>query len=348
LKRDPTIGFVEDQWEQLQENILASAEHLWRDNFLQDDPPDSNPKDPSGDELALAHARQRLFGAKGSAKNSAAATFARAQLARLDLLTRQAHQLLLLALEANFYRERAISNFNVYSNFGGQQDTSAEKRKKIMDLYRKRYDKILKQWKREIGKVIEGKGRGRFFNASVGEAAHFKTLSEEFGPDHVEDGELGWATYATVIGNEFRYRYFDEFLKEQRSHPTTFLPAVFLTVVLKYLAGYALRPGQFVGVVSGFIGAYTLAFYASDTARDRACQLATSEYTASLDWQHPMLILRSLGEHLYVALANLTSLGSTPTPCGPFAHFLLATEPVFGYFFLAVLATLLIEFLRER
>jgi hypothetical protein len=339
-----TLGVVQDEWERLQENILGAAERLWRDNFLQDD----DPKRAGNDRVAIANARRRLLGDSRLGKNAAAATIARAEFYRLDLLARQAHELLLLSLEANFYRQRAISNFVVYSNFGGQQDTGEEKRKAITQIYQQRYWSILKRWRSDIRLVLGRNARKEFFDAFVGTAARFKTLSEEFGPSGVQNGELGWSTYATVIGNEFRYRYFDELLKEQRADPHTFLQALFLTLLLKYLAGYALRPGYFAMVVGGFIAAYTLFYYASDAARSNACQLATPQYNASLDWQHPMTILQSLGEHLYIALTNLTSLGANPTPCGPFAHLLLSTEPLFGYFFLAVLATLLIEFLRER
>lgn len=250
----------------------------------------------------------------------------RFQQRRLEVLVAEAHALLILALEARLYRLRMGSNYQFY-------DVESDASENTVILLRnvlKGYWRQIRGWDRELRQVT---GMRYFQTRQVG-AERFKAFSKEFGPERVPAKEIGWLTFAPSAGNELRYQYFDALLRDRSAHPSHWGSALWL-LLLKVTMGYGNKPMRFVATTFSVVSLFSVLFFISDRYSNGKCYVAR-------------FTLSSIFRHIYVAVTNLTSLGSYPTPCGPGAHALLISETVIGYFLFAILAALLIESVREK
>jgi hypothetical protein len=159
----------------------------------------------------------------------------------------------------------------------------------------------------------------RPFRWSLNDANHIHNLRKVMGA--AGDQEVGWQGYASAVGLDLRHIYLKTAVQERfrNRQPFQFLLALILLITShpKYLATL------FVGIVFIFTNLYTF-----NAAQNPAC---TSE-----PWS-----LSQIGNHLFEAITNMVSLGSSP--CGPWTGTLLSIEGLLGYFILAMLASAIIE-----
>lgn len=55
-----------------------------------------------------------------------------------------------------------------------------------------------------------------------------------------------------------------------------------------------------------------------------------------------------IGYHIYVALVNLTGLGTSTPICGPVSGLLSGCETIVGYFLLSIIAAVVVEVLQDQ
>ncbi len=307
-----------NDWGSLQQDIHLAAGRLWRDEFLQD----------TTDRAAKTRLRD------SGGRNSASAAAARPQRERLENLLRQSHLLMLLWVEISLYRLRMISNFRAHQALGGAQTVPGKLQKSVLDLlhaYRQQVD----EWDAEIHDVIGH----RVFRNQPGDAQRFRAMSKVFDLNGLSlPAELGWAKDASDVSALLRFQYFTELHHERGLNPRTW-PDWLWMGIFRVTTGFGMRPRRFVLTTAVTILVFAAAFFISDLNAP-----AGTNYPASLSFP---AFWSQIGPHLYVAVTNLTSLGSDKPPNGPGAHVLLALSSLTGYFLLATLATLIIKQITE-
>jgi hypothetical protein len=254
---------------------------------------------------------------------------------RLTELASYARIFLLMHVEASFYRFRMESNYQALGiqteRAGGNVSDRAPKVVEDFKTILRAFRGTLRKWDNELDRNVGL----RPFRTLPGEAQHIRLLGSSFGSNHILSEERGWGAYAGPVGDELRYEYLNALLRERWRRVRTWLSAFWLTL-LKATTGFGLRPKRLAIVVvlaiATFSGLYTL----SDAVAGTECQ----HYPVSSNWPD---ILGSLLSHIYVALTNLTGLGSSPDPCGPGFQIIQGAETITGYFLLAILASLLVQ-----
>ncbi len=311
-----------ESWNELDDNLMIAATHVWRDFFQQFRP------EPHGGPLQVAttHKIARTALSQKSMKGMG-------DRLRLVVRTRLARALLLLRMEVRLYKLRIESNFIFYEE--NQRENPVENTVKSLKTILDAYTIQLAKWRREMQKTV---GIAHF-HAQIADSVRFKMLSEEFGSNHKSDDELGWIGQAGRVGDELSYQYFDAQLHEKRQHPRTWPRALWLWI-MRWSIGFGVRPGRFVATFFASVGI----FFAGYAINDAVITSANNPYPIVLTWPG---ILTTVGQHLMLAVANLTPIGYTPKPLGLGGQILLVIEPLIAYFFLAILAALLMEQLKS-
>ncbi len=309
------FAFAATQWLQLEKDIQIAAERIWRDAFLRDA---SN----QAARTRLRHTRQRVAKQHHAIRNP--------ERQRFEMLIRYSHLFLLLWLEINFYRLRMTSNFQIHQVVGGAQATSDSRLHEVNEAI-KDYSKRVADWHDQIRHILKISS----FRTSFGNAQRLRAMSKAFdiGGTKLPE-ELGWSKDASDVGDRLRFEYFNSLLKERRKSPRTWLGALWLTV-FKWTTGFGMRPLRFIGTTVGVVTAFTGLYYFSDLNGELGCY-PQNPYPVAFN-------LKDVLTHLYIAVTNLTSLGSNPPPCGPGARILMASESLIGYFLLATMATLILQ-----
>ncbi len=311
-----------ESWNELEENLMIAATHVWRDFFQQFRPvPHGGPE-----HIAATHKYARAALSQKDTKGMG-------ERLRLVVRTRMARALLLLRMEVRLYKLRIESNFIFYEE--NQRENPVENTVKSLKTILDDYSIQLAKWRDEMYKTV---GIAHF-HAQIADSVRFKMLSEEFGSNHKSDDELGWIGQAGRVGDELRYQYFDAQLHEKRQHPRTW-PRAFWLWIMRWSIGFGVRPGRFVATFFAALGV----FFVGYAINDAVITSANNPYPIVLTWPG---ILTTVGQHLMLAMANLTPIGYTPKPLGLGGQVLLVIEPLIAYFFLAILAALLMDQLKS-
>ncbi len=311
-----------ESWNELDDNLMIAATHVWRDFFQQFRP------QPYGGPLHVAATHKNARAAL-SQKNMKGV----GERLRLVVRTRLARALLLLRMEVRLYKLRIESNFIFYEE--NQRENPVENTVKSLKTILDEYTRQLAKWRHEMKETVSI----AHFHAQIADSVRFKMLSEEFGSNHKSDDELGWIGQAGRVGDELRYQYFDAQFHEKRQHPRTWPRAVWLWI-MQWSIGFGVRPGRFVATFFVSLGAFFLAYLINDAV----ITSANNPYPIVLTWPG---ILTTVGQHIMLAMANLTPIGYTPKPLGLGGQLLLVIEPLIAYFFLAILAALLMDQLKS-
>lgn len=319
----PANRNVWDYWDDLTDNIIASAERLWRDAFLETD-----------------------FTEKSSGKYSGS----------LPDITRASHRLMLLWLEAKLYRARSLYNQEGRGLISGQSIkkqkgrplTSGEAIRKQIRDYVHEYRGIIAQWRKELRKATHQ----RYFVDQGLESQQLRRLIRQFSKPH--DQELGWAAQATDAQDELRYQLRDDLRREALAtgHPFAWLGLL----ILRFTTGYGTRPVYFIRTALATLGIDMVLFFLNDRfhswldPQGPACVLSRPP---SQQWSDVVpFVLNSLMHYLYLAATTLTSLGadtSLATYCHSWSsQALLVVSAAFGYFMLGLLGALLYTQLTQR
>ncbi len=317
----PTVGNtmliseIQVLWNDLIELIGNTAERMWRDAFVS-------------------------FSSEKDARDYYADDSDGAKSGRLKLLTDQSHLLMLLWVEARLYKLRALSNFRRQE---GLRETTEKQFTIEADIRAilEKYRSYLQQWDDEIARIIP---RQHFFREPIGDIERLRTFSREFGTE-AED-EIGWAAHAQDARTELRYHYFDAQLSE-RWHSKRFFAAFYL-FIQKVTTGFGTRPRNFVWTSVSVIAIISVLFWVNDFFANGFTPVQHTCYQQQTAGMNP---LQFVFHYLYLAVTNLTSLGSNDRIAnfcaGAPTQFLLIATSILGYFLLAVLASLLIEQLKE-
>ncbi|GEM_PF-4046817 len=276
------------------DNLKATAERLWRDEF------------------------------KGKPR--------RDQQTRLVSLTRYTRLLMRLWFEATCYYERVVAD----SRFRAPIEIEPEQKDEIRDTVEAihkaavDYRRDLNRWNKELQPIV----KRSLLRIERSDAEHRKSLARIFGPDGISIDEPGWIGYATNVGDELRYQYFDLRVRTGwQMRRFRFIGAAVLRII-GITTGYGMRPWRFAGTVLFWFLAFFAAYFTLDATQGSQC------YPAALT-------LSSLLNHAYLTITNMTSLGSSPAPCSPATKALSGFESIIGYFLLAILVALLYEKLSE-
>jgi hypothetical protein len=98
-------------------------------------------------------------------------------------------------------------------------------------------------------------------------------------------------------------------------------------------SGFGLRARRFVMTLIITIIAFSGLYLADD--------IGLSGCGGSMSWKYA-------ARTAYYAIANLTTVGTNPGPCGPYTGILASVEALLGYFLLSVLAAMLFAWLTDR
>jgi len=109
---------------------------------------------------------------------------------------------------------------------------------------------------------------------------------------------------------------------------------VVVTLIWAFMltAGFGLKPRRVTGSVVVTILLFSGLYFGDDTTAGRC---------SGVSWMEA-------GKSLYNAVANLTSLGGAPSPCGPFTGSIASIETLVGYFLLSILAAMFFVWLRDH
>lgn len=330
LYPDPAQAQVEvakavDSWAEQMEIVRRAAEQLWRDNFLMD---------TSVTEAGHRLGRRFRF-------------WSRSTTARINLeqVTSQSWLLMLLSLDIALYTMRSTSNYLAREGVQTRRESwwRGQATRRQVGLAVKAYQRQLRQWDRELYWVTGS----RFFLRQLGDSLRLRALTRKFGPDGVDVRvEAGWVTQAADAADELRYRAIDIHRSEsfRSGHP---IVAVWL-LIQKWTTGYGTKPSRFVRTALIVTVTFGLLFFANDyfnpglRTNTRFCPPVNFSHTPW--WE--------VGIHyLYITVTNLTSLGSNAALAqycgGAVTELLLVAASLTGYFFLATLAALLVQQIRE-
>ncbi|HEX6121617.1 MAG TPA: hypothetical protein VFY89_00580 [Ktedonobacterales bacterium] len=252
--------------------------------------------------------------------------------ASLELRAAACRRLLRLWMEAGLYRLRLLSNFD-YLSISHRKDESERVNRKcirqldgIISAYRQR----MREWDRAIYKKVRMPLLAVWFE----DAEHIELLSVTFGPSReLAAREDGWAQVASqakahlsFLSQEIRRKAY-----RHEGHVGGYLGLSALLLVTRHgTRKQRLLIVPIIVLVSSFV-----AYFGDDHWIPNACGVS-----------HGL----SLGGYASYTITALTGLGQIgPAPCGPHLQLITTTESVLGYLSLALLASLLFEFLtRDR
>lgn len=261
----------------------------------------------------------------------------------IPLRARQAALALRLMLLARWCAVRASVNLSAAREDG--VDQSITQPADVLD----KFDRALKDY---LGQVRAWRLRSYLASGELDtrdeEALH--SWESDFG--YAEREEFGWSRFAPTFATELRYRRY--LVQEHRrwrellfghNRPRTLrslvlgLPLLFIRLlgaVGFYLfgltTGYGLKPRRFAGAVALTILTFSVLYFADD--------FVLSQCGGQLN-------VRSYGQSLYFAVANLTNVGANGI-CGSHQGVLVSVESLIGYFLLSVLAAMLFAWLTGR
>jgi hypothetical protein len=307
-------------WEGLARTTRAAAERLWRDDFLRDE--------------TNRISRQRLSDKGGTHDEQERA---QAQIQHLELLCEQSHLLMLLWIESSFYRIRAMSNVRARGAVQGAR-RRADSVQGQLSKFIKEYARTLEGWGREL----RGVTRLRLFGTQFGDAQRLKTLSKEFGPAKVRAEEAGWVALASDAETELRYQFFNVRLRERR-RSGHYVSAV-TDSINKATTGFGTKPRRFLITVCSTILAFASLFFLNDLFNPGIASpthFCRGSNITGMQWYDIIF------KYLYVAVTNLTALGSNSSVTGycggNSVEVLLVLGSLMGYFLLATLAALFFQ-----
>lgn len=315
-----------DSWAEEIEVVRRTAERLWRDDFLTD---------TSVAEAGRRRGRVLRFWSRSTPDRNA-----------LEQVIFRSWLLMLLYAEASLYSMRSNSNYQsregVRARRAGWWRRGHTTRQQVAQVV-KGYQRRLRRWDRELFWVT---GR-RFFRRQLGDSQRFKTLSKEFGPDGLDErAEPGWATLATDAGNELRYRYLDARRRENVRLGNPFV--ALWSLIQKWTTGYGTKPIRFVRTAVIIVATFGLLFFANDYFNPGV--RADARFCPAVSVSH-MPLWEIVAHYLYIAVTNLTSLGSNAMLAqycgGMMTELLLVASSLTGYFLLATLAALFYQQIRD-
>lgn len=239
-------------------------------------------------------------------------------------------------LLARFYMTRATINQDIATEvvdnvFQRPQDVIRD-----FTAARRQYNRQITAWKLTRA-LLPGEREAT-------DATEYNTWSRDFA--RARDAELGWGPFARAVSSELRYQCHKMELRQrwiEVLHPHPGFLALALTPVRFVLAlalwifkattGFGLKPGRFALTAGATVFTFSALYFADDALVH--CQGV--QWTADSYWHE-----------IYNAVANLTSVGVTPGPCGPATGALISVESLIGYFLLSVLAAMLFSWLTDR
>lgn len=315
-----------DSWAEQIEVVRHAAERLWRDDFLTD---------ISAAKAGRRRGRILRFWSRPTADRSA-----------LEQAVFRSWLLMLLYVEMSLYAMRSNSNYEsregVQTRRGHWKRDQAT-RQSVAQIVKK-YQRRLRRWDWELYRVT---GR-RFFRRYQADAQRLRAMSKVFGPEglHRAHEEAGWGTQARDAGNELYYRSLDALRRE--SFRAGHLFVALWSLIQKWTTGYGTKPTRFARTTLFVIATFSLLFFANDyfnpgvRANARFCPAVNFRHTPP--WEIAV-------HYLYVAVSNLTSLGTNTALAqycgGMMTELLLVAATLTGYFLLATLAALFFQQIRD-
>ncbi|HEV2237772.1 MAG TPA: hypothetical protein VGR57_14025, partial [Ktedonobacterales bacterium] len=240
------------------------------------------------------------------------------------------------------YNIRSGSNFAGRTTTAGSARGENPTRKQIRDIVQQ-YRKTLKGWDDEL-RALTGQ---RFFRIGSLDSQVYRIFVKKFGT--FADEELGWDAQAADARSELRYQLFEEIRRERLRSRRFAAASAFWG--LKKTSGYGTQPHLFIRSGLTILGLFTGLFFLNDYlnpgigSSKHFCTVVTVQFTNWYDW--PL----NLARYLYVAVTNLSSLGSNSDVAhlcpGTFTQVLLIASALTGYFLLAMLAALFFRLLTE-
>jgi hypothetical protein len=292
-----------DEWADLVNNIGGAAERLWRDQYL-----------PRTSQQPL--------------KNAAPV------IRRSDLL-------MLLWLEANFYKERCYYNQQGRILQAGQS-IRGQLREKVT-----KYRDLIKQWDDELAGATR---RGPFLTKSNRklQLQQLRRLIRQFS--NLDANELGWASQVSDVEAELRYQTREETRREMQA--TGHWLAALGLLILKVTTGYGTRPLRFLYTAIVVWLASSAAFFVNDLLilwNDPSGAACPSGHLQVHQWTD---VLTMLVQYLYISATTLATMGSNSTLAsycnGASTQVVLVLTVFLGYFMLGLLGALLYTQLTQR
>jgi len=355
----------DDDWLEFVDEVQQVAERLWRDKFLPIIPtpnpgevalmthsqsPAPSPlvahqqgEDEAGDGVLISIylPEQSMISNREMRKRMRGHTSG--EYLALQLTCNVAKLLLVLWLDAKLYQYRADANRRSIELQPNQRQGARATRKAIGAAIQEpiaNYKNILHAWNSEL-RAVTGSS---LFIQRYADSQRFRTLGKEFVTSSSVN-EAGWAAQSSEAYEEIRYQLFEELRRG------SFFPVSLFYNFLRLSTGYGMKPVRFVWTAITTILTFTLLFFANDFFNPgigsdaHFCSGATTSVT---NWYDPFLIAF---RYLYVAVTNLTTLGSNPqiaSYCGGTStQVLLIVATLTGYFLLALLAALFFKLLTE-
>lgn len=314
-----------ETWAKQIEVVRRTAERLWRDDFLAD---------TSVDEAGRRRGRVLRFWSRSTPDRSA-----------LEQVTFCSWLLMLLHVETALYSMRSNSNYQSREGVQTRRErwwrgqSTRQEVAQVVTAYQRR----LRRWDWELFWVT---GR-RFFRRQLGDSQRLRALSKEFGPDGLDvHAEAGWVTQATEASNELRYRSLDVHRSEslRAGHPFVAL----WSLIQKSTTGYGTKPSRFVRTALIVIATFGLLFFANDYFNPGL--RTDARFCPAVNFSHTPF-WEIVVHYLYITVTNLVSLGSDVALAqfcgGMVTELLLVAASLTGYFFLATLAALFYQQIRE-
>ncbi len=216
-------------WNQLAEDLTASAYHLWCDT---------------------------ASGLLQQPKKSRAPAIEEAQRTQIQFLAHYARLLLSQALEAKLYLVRSGFNYLFFAPGAGQRH-----KKDAASTFRtfvREYFATLEMWNKQLYAVT----RIHYFPLDRTDVERLRVLGKQFGPGKAKDLEHGWFSQMDDAKNALWYEY-NRSLKtiKRRSHEWG---GYFLLVLANFFSGYGVQPWKYLtGSLTVFVAVLGL-FVADD------------------------------------------------------------------------------------
>jgi hypothetical protein len=252
-------------------------------------------------------------------------------------------QLVWLSLEASLNRMRSLSNRMARQI---QRTAAGDRTRKTIATEVRKYLARTRAW----DKVLHDLSGTHYFQTGFSDAQRLKVLSKRFGQDSLTDQDIGWVAQARDAETELRFQYRDELRRENLRAGQRLVALGYW--LQKVTAGYGTKPWLFVRTGGIAILLFTLLFFLNDLWNPG---IATGRYfcaTAGFQGDSWQAIVREVVHYAYLAVTNLSSLGSNAQVaayCGGLStQILLIFAALTGYFLLGLLASLFFQLLTEK
>lgn len=250
------------------------------------------------------------------------------QRSQLQFLAHYARLLLLLSLQARLYLVRAYNNYSYFAP--GFERRTRKDTATLFTHYVRQYDQLLDNWDTQLYQLTGL----HYFAPDMVDVDRLRAFAREFGPESVDPTERGWLAQVEAARRTLWYEYNRAQKRMARisHHWSRFI----LLTIGNIFTGYGVKPWRFILAFAAAIVLLAGAFYGDDLfARTSACR----GYAAAPS-------LDTILTYLVSAFSSLAGRITGSHPCGPGFDVLTSIGSFFGYFLLAVLASLLFQLLN--